>query len=133
MHQLLAALRQERPHTGVSALEIVNEPDYLWMPEEMKIESCGYLLLGPIWKYVTELHSRRSLPSIDPRAVRGDAVRGLVQAGAWFDYVAAGAADAGAEFDWGPRFDWYVRCFAQLEADVSRAIKDEARAVGSRW
>ncbi len=34
------------------------------------------------------------------------------------------------KFDWGKKFDWYVRCFGQLQANVSRAIKEQARDSG---
>ncbi len=90
VHQLLVRRYvKERPDTGVIALEIVNEPDYLWIPEEMKLETCGNPLLGPNWKYVTELHIP-SVPSCDRPAPPFEVMPfgAMDQEGAWCDYVA---------------------------------------------
>jgi hypothetical protein len=56
MHRLLVSrYAAERPLSGLCALEIVNEPDYMWTPEEVKIEWGGEGLVNPLGKYVTEL------------------------------------------------------------------------------
>jgi hypothetical protein len=120
-----------RPDAGLVALEIVNEPDYLWIPEEMKIETCGHPLLGPNWKYVTELHIP-SVPASDRPSPPFEMLPfgGMDHDAAWCDYVPPDPPAPVLDFDWGKKFDWYVRCFGQMQANVSRAIKEEARDRG---
>ncbi len=124
---LVARYAADRPATGVYAFEIVNEPDYEWVPEEVKIERGREELIYPLGKYVTELH----LPQI-PVADRGAAsfernAWGLFQPqdGPWVTQRAERRAPV-LEFDWGRKFDWYVQCLAGFTTRVARAIKDEA-------
>ena len=56
LHRLLVRrYAAEQPGAVLCALEIVNEPDYVWTPEEVKIEGGGSELINPLGKYVTEL------------------------------------------------------------------------------
>jgi hypothetical protein len=120
----------ERPTTGLRALEIFNEPDYNWIPEEVKIEGATESLVNPLGKYVTEL----MLPQV-PVSDRGYVAFETPpwcpqpQDAAWteHDRPPVGVLD----FDWGPKFDWYVRCAAQLQTHCARAIKDEAARYGA--
>ncbi len=95
----------------MAAFEIGNEPDYMWVPEEVKIEGVSDPLLYPLSKYVTELQLGQ-VPE------RQEQAPGL-QATAWgFQGEDAEWAREEARrvpvsrFDWGPKFDWYVTYFA---------------------
>src|SRR5208282_3297711 len=56
LHRLLVKrYAAGQPFSALRALEIVNEPDYMWTPEEVKIEWGGDGLINPLGKYVTEL------------------------------------------------------------------------------
>jgi hypothetical protein len=128
-HRLLVRrYAAERPLTGLVALETFNEPDYLWVPEEMKIESSSAAEINPTWKYITELHLAQ-VPTADVRAPTFQR--------AWWGWQPQDGpwVDAGPEhrtpvldFEWGVKFDWYVKCYGQLMARVARGIKEEAAA-----
>ncbi|MHB8658426.1 MAG: hypothetical protein ACYC91_10815 [Solirubrobacteraceae bacterium] len=120
----------ERPLIGLRALELGNEPDYMWTPEEVKIEWGGLDLINPLGKYITELQlgqvpqSDRGLPAFE-RSPWGF----QAQDGAWSAERAASQTPV-LEFDWGPKFDWYVRCYADYQRHVAWAVKDEATKHG---
>ena len=52
VHRMLVRRYAGRP---VAAYEVGNEPDYIWVPEDMKIEGSSSAELYPLSKYVTEL------------------------------------------------------------------------------
>jgi hypothetical protein len=114
---------------GLRAIEIFNEPDYNWTPDEVKIEGVRDRLLNPVGKYVTELMLGQ-VPFVD-RGLRS------FELGPWgfqspdaqwtlLERPSVGVLD----FDWGPKFDWYVMCAAQLQTHTARAIKEEAKSRG---
>ena len=112
------------------ALEIFNEPDYNWTPEEMKIEGAGEQLVNPVGKYVTELLLGQ-VPITDQGIESFELGPWGLQTpdGAWTE---RNRPPVGVlRFDWGPKFDWYVMCAAQLQTHTARAIKEEASAHGA--
>jgi hypothetical protein len=118
-----------RPLIGLCALEVVNEPDYGWIPEEVKIEGVSVDLLNPLGKYVTELHlSQVPSGSTSGRAFERAPWGFQEQDAGWRSEP--GPPSPVLTFDWGPKFDWYVKCFTELQAEVAKAIKDEGRAHG---
>ncbi len=127
--RLLIRYSAERPGKTLRALEIFNEPDYNWTPEEAKIEGAAESLVNPLGKYVTEL----MLPQV-PTSDRGYTAfepapwSAQPQDAAWTEWNRApvGVLD----FDWGPKFDWYVMCAAQLQSHCARAIKETAAVQG---
>jgi hypothetical protein len=127
--RIVARYTAGRPVQTLRALEIFNEPDYNWTPEEVKIEGAGEGLVNPLGKYVTELQlpqvpvNDRSAPPFQPTEwgfAPQDANWNL------HNRPSVGVLD----FDWGPKFDWYVMCAAQFQAHTSRAIKEEAQKLG---
>lgn len=127
--RLVVRYAVERPLTGLCALEIGNEPDYQWTPEEVKIEGGGDPVINPFGKYVTELHLGQvpvGASSARPFELTESGVR--EQDAAWASPSAVPVPVL--DFDWGPKFDWYVMCFAQLQTHVAAAIKSEAAVHG---
>ena len=118
----------ERPLVGLCAIEPGNEPDYVWTPIEVKIEGAVTPTEYPLTKYVTELQlaqipeGQLSNPPYEPTPWGFQS-----QDGPW---TVRDAPVPVLEFDWGPKFDWYVRCFAELQARVARAIKEEVALHG---
>ena len=115
----------------VCALEINNEPDYEWLPDEFRIEKAHDRTANPLRKYITELHH----PQIpETAAYSAPFERGVWggfqdQEGPWTDYESLKKARV-SEFQWGQKFDWYVRCYAEFAEQTSYAILDETRAAG---
>jgi hypothetical protein len=106
------------------AVEITNEPDDNWTPEEVKLDGSAEALVNPIGKYVTEPRleqiprTDRTPPPFEPTA------RGYrTQDAAWSDDRPGVPV---LDFDWGPKFDWYAMCAGQFQAHCARAIKEEA-------
>jgi len=124
--QLVVRYAVTRPLTGLCAFEIVNEPDYMWTPEEVKIEWGGETPTNPLGKYITELQLAQVPTSgMGGRPFEKTAWGFQDQDAAWAADVASNATVLA--FPWGPKFDWYVKCFAELQRHVAWAIKDEAR------
>lgn len=127
--RLVSRFALQRPRTTLRALEIFNEPDYNWTPEEMKIEGVREDLVNPVGKYVTELHLSQV-----PVSDQGHESFEVCPWG--FQMSDAAWAERNRPpvgvlaFDWGPKFDWYVMCAAQLQTRTSRAIKEEAQRCG---
>ena len=122
-----AALRGQSLPPCVAAFEIVNEPDYEWIPDEMRIEKALAPAANPVGKYVTELH----LSQVPDRASFHEAFQVLpwgygIQDASW---RAEGEPLGILEFRWGAKFDWYVKCFAGFHERVSRAARDELSRV----
>jgi hypothetical protein len=107
----------------VIAFEICNEPDYEWLPDELRLEKAEDPAAFPLTKYITELHWS---------AIPDDA-HGLLPAerAPWGGFrEQSGNWPAGSrphvpvlEFDWGEKFNWYVSCFGVLNKHVSFALK----------
>jgi hypothetical protein len=126
LHRLLVVrYAVERPLSGLCALEIVNEPDYMWTPEETKIEWGADALLNPLGKYVTELQLAQVPTGHTPYLPFEKTAWGFQEQDAIWASKAHDTTPV-LRFDWGPKFDWYVKCFAELQAHVAWAIKDEA-------
>ena len=129
VHRMLVRRYAGRP---VGAYEVGNEPDYIWVPEDMKIEGSSEALLYPLAKYVTELQ----LGQVPEREELAPAI----QAAPWgyqdqdAEWVSAEPRSATPliSFDWGRKFNWYVGCFAQLQERLARAIHEEAAATGAQ-
>ena len=114
----------------VAGVEIFNEPDYNWTPDEMKIEGAGEQFVNPVGKYVTELLLGQ-VPITDQGIESFELGPWGLQTpdGAWTE---RNRPPVGVlRFDWGPKFDWYVMCAAQLQTHTARAIKEEASAHGA--
>jgi hypothetical protein len=125
---LIVRYAVERPLIGLCALEIVNEPDYAWIPQEMKIEFAADGPTTPVWKYVTELHLSQVPASDAPAPPFEQTAWGFQSQDApWVDDGDSQHTPV-LDFAWGVKFDWYVKCFAGLQAHVAWAIKDEAAA-----
>lgn len=113
LYRRLVARYATRDPNLLCAMEITNEPDYNWTPEEVKIEG-----------YVTELRleqvpkTDRSAPPFEPTAWGYEP-----QDAAWSDDRPGVPV---LDFDWGPKFDWYAMCAGQLQSHCARAIKEEA-------
>lgn len=103
--------------------EINNEPDYEWLPDELRIEHARKKDASPVGKYVTELHNG-SIPLFsDPNPGHEPAPWGsfVDQAGAWRDYFSPVVVPI-SQFDFGAKFRWYVRCYAEAARHVSYAF-----------
>jgi hypothetical protein len=122
-----------RASPALCALEIGNEPDYAWTPEELKIEGLEHPLVYPLWKYVTELQLDQvpadNVPSVPFETTPGGGFQ--LQDGEWNGQRASVITPV-TTFDWGAKFDWYVSCFGDFQARMADAIHDEARDVGVR-
>jgi hypothetical protein len=127
--RLVARYTAERRVQTLRALEIFNEPDYNWTPEEVKIEGAGEALVNPLGKYVTELQLLQvpvddvAAPSFQPMPW------GFAPQDANWNANRRPPSRV-LDFDWGPKFDWYTMCAAQFQAHTSRAIKEEAAQLG---
>ena len=119
----------QRSEPTLRALEVFNEPDYNWTPEEVKIEGASEVLVNPQGKYLTELRLTQ-IPLTDRGYQSFEAVPWgfAAQDANWTenDRLPIGVLD----FDWGPKFDWYVMCAAQFQTHAARAIKSAARDHG---
>ncbi len=109
----------------VCAFEVGNEPDYCWIPAEMKIEWGSEAGESPLWKYVTELHlsqvpERGGSPPPMETTPTGYQARDVV----WLETQPRTSI---VEFDWGSKFDWYVKSFADLQERTAESLADEAK------
>jgi len=113
----------------VQAIEVINEPDYNWIPDECRIEMSLRPHANPMWKYITELH----MPQMPQHADHNHAFV-TDAAGVHFayelDHGLIGKRTAKPvpvlDFPWGAKFDRYLACLADLHEHVSFAAKDEA-------
>jgi hypothetical protein len=133
LHRLLVRRYvAERTSSGepatVCAFELGNEPDYIWVPEETKIETVADGRVYPLAKYVTELQLAQ-VPEHEEQAPAFEATAWGFQAqdGPWRD-TRPHATTPVCDFDWGVKFDWYVRCFTDLHVQLADAIAQEAAA-----
>jgi hypothetical protein len=128
LYRRLVARYATRQPQLLCALEITNEPDYNWTPEEVKIEGATEAIVNPLGKYVTELRLEQ-VPKTDrtPPPFEPTAWGYQPQDGAWADDRPGVPV---LDFDWGPKFDWYAMCAGQLQSHCARAIKEEAARLG---
>jgi hypothetical protein len=123
-----------RAETGtapcLAAIEIANEPDYEWIPDEHRIERANNAAAEPTRKYVTELHLSQ-IPESDG-GFAGFEPTGWGYRDQDAEWLANGAAATPvSEFRWGPKFDWYVRCYADFQAHLAAALRREADAANA--
>jgi hypothetical protein len=116
--------RGQRP--ALRALEPMNEPDYTWQPEEVKLETASDELLYPLAKYVTELKLTQ-VPEVEIAAPPFELHPWGYQDqdGEWSVDPPVEATNV-LDFNWSAKFDWYVKTFADYQQHVAEAIRDEA-------
>jgi len=122
---------EPREHKVVCALEMNNEPDYEWLPDEVRIEKALDPNAYPLSKYITELHQPQ-IPEgqrVSPPFERSPWGTFKEQLGMWTEAAPASKTPV-MEFNWGPKFDWYVRCYAELSVHMSYAVMHESRSAG---
>jgi hypothetical protein len=132
VRRYVTARLAERPDAApcVAALEICNEPDYEWIPDEHRIERSDNASAEPIRKYVTELHLSQIPESDRGTAGYEPAPWGYKDQDAEWPSLGTPPTPV-VDFAWGPKFDWYVRCYAQFQARMSAAVRREADAAGA--
>ena len=105
----------------VAAIEMINEPDYMWLPDELKIEKALNPDAYPCDKYITQLHLSQ-VPENDLPA------KGCIRREGFYQEQALPVPAIETplrDFRWGVKFDSYVQFFAHLHEHVSFAAKDE--------
>jgi hypothetical protein len=126
----LADRRSRRSVPAVAAFEIGNEPDYIWVPEEVKIEGAAERLVYPLGKYVTELHLPQVPHHVDPAPAFQVEPWGYGDQDAEWKVRATPRRVPIVDFDWGAKFDWYVRCFCELQERLADTIHEASAGVG---
>ena len=119
----MAIHETERPpcYRFVAAIEMINEPDYVWLPDELKIEKALNPDAYPCDKYITQLHLSQ-IPENDLPS------KGCIRKDGFYREQALPVPVVETplkDFRWGSKFDVYVKFFAQLHEHVSFAAKDE--------
>ena len=114
----------------LAAIEVINEPDYHWIPDEMRIEKGNDPGSYPIGKYITEMHLQ-SIPTNDlmNTAFEPTGFGFKEQDIAWTDDDPDETTPV-IEFRWGRKFDRYVRHLAEYHERISFALKDETAESG---
>jgi hypothetical protein len=111
-----------RAHIPIAAaIEMFNEPDYSWLPDEAKIEKALNPDAYPCDKYITQLH----LPQIPENDLPA---KGCVKQPGFYreqDLELPVMQTALHDFRWGEKFDKYVSSFADLHEHASFAARDE--------
>lgn len=111
-----------RAHIPIAvAIEMFNEPDYNWLPDEAKIERALNPDAYPCDKYITQLH----LAQIPENDLPG---KGCVRREVSYreqDLRLPSVQTSLRDFRWGGKFDKYVSSFADLHEHVSFAARDE--------
>ena len=117
----------------VSALEVINEPDYHWLPDEQRIERALRPDAFPLNKYLTELHLSQIPETADPCRPFHQ-VDGGHYVDQSLDLALVSRRQSPAppvlEFPWGSKFEQYVAGAASLMEHVSFAAKQEAAKAG---
>jgi hypothetical protein len=114
----------------IVAFEINNEPDYEWLPDELRIEKSENREASPVEKYITELFQPQ-IPSESAchRYAERTPWNGFQeQSGNWSS--ARSSLVSMLEYDWGPKYDWYLKCYGTFAKHFSFAITDEGRHLG---
>ncbi len=104
-----------------AAIEMFNEPDYIWLPDEAKIEKALNPEAYPCDKYVTQLH----LSQIPENDLPG---KGCARQDGFYaqqDLALPHTETPLKDFNWGLKFNEYVASFADLHEQASFAAKDE--------
>ncbi|HZF77467.1 MAG TPA: class I SAM-dependent methyltransferase [Acetobacteraceae bacterium] len=116
----------------VAAIEINNEPDYEWLPDELRIEKSGRPEAHAVRKYITELHNPQIPDAADPAPAGEPTPWGgfREQQGPWVE-TAPRPTKGVLDFDWGAKFDWYVARYAEWAEHFSYAVFHEARSHGA--
>ena len=110
-----------------AAVEMFNEPDYNWLPDEAKIEKALNPDAYPCDKYITQLH----LPQIPENDLP---VKGCVRRPFFYQEQDLGLPSVHTplrDFRWGRKFDKYVATFADLHEHTSFAARDEIQRGGA--
>ena len=110
------------------AIEMFNEPDYNWLPDEAKIEKALNPDAYPCDKYITQLHLSQ-IPEHDLPA------KGCVKRSFSYeeqDFGQPAVHTALRDFRWGRKFDKYGSTFADLHEHISFAAKDEIHRGGAQ-
>jgi hypothetical protein len=112
----------------VIALELFNEPDYVWLPDEALVEKALDADVYPCDKYLTQLH----LSQIPENDLLGKAC--VRRHGIYLeqDVGFSAAPTPLRDFRWGTKFDKYVAAFADLHEHVSFAAQDEIAKGGAK-
>jgi hypothetical protein len=111
----------------VTAFELINEPDSNWIPDEFRIEHALRPEANPLGKYVTELHLPEIATGSGPFQAFEKTPWGFQpEQGGW--PAAQVVPEPVLEYDWGPKFDWYVKAAAQLTKELAVAVKSEGAA-----
>jgi hypothetical protein len=105
----------------VIAVELFNEPDYVWLPDEALIEKALDADVYPCDKYLTQLYLSQ-IPENDLPAKACIRRHGMYLEQ---DLGFSAAPTPLRNFRWGIKFDKYVAAFADLHEHVSFAAKDE--------
>jgi hypothetical protein len=126
---------ESEKHRGVagpptlSAFEIINEPDYHWIPDEARIERSLNPDAYPGGKYITELHHGQiPLNQMMNKAVEKGPWSYQDQDMDWWGKPEP-STPVGI-FNWGRKFNKYVLCCAQLMETLSKAVKEEGQKGG---
>lgn len=114
----------------VVAFELCNEPDYEWLPDELRMEKAEDRDSSRLTKYITELHGAAIPETARPLPAERAPWGGFrEQTGPW--RVRPALAAGVLEFDWGEKFDWYLHCYGTFATHVSFALRQAADRVGS--
>jgi hypothetical protein len=108
LHQrVVGRYATQRPLPTLCALEIVNEPDYHWTPQEVKIEGVDNDMVNPLGKYVTELQVSQVPVSNAPGQAFERTDWGFRDQDArWSALLPSTDHTRVLDFDWGRKFDW---------------------------
>jgi len=121
---------QPKGRRVVCAFEIANEPDYEWLPDEFRIEKAWKREVNATRKYITELHNPQIPDTSEPPSAPEPMPWGFREhEGPWREQSRRPRVPV-LEYDWGDKFDWYVRCYAEYAARYSQALWDTTRAAG---
>lgn len=99
------------------AIEMLNEPDYLWLPDEAQFEKAIAPDAYPCDKYLSQLHLTQ-IPENDLPS------KGCERQFGYYREQELGVSappTAVRDFRWGKKFDKYVAAFAELHAHASTA------------
>ncbi len=134
--QLTRALvrRYGGPGRCLGALEVINEPDYEWLPDELRIERALRPDAYPLDKYVTELHLSQIPETGEPcrpfRQLEGGHYVEQELDTALLKRRRSSVLPV-LDYPWGVKFEQYVACAAALMEHVSFAAKHEAKKAGA--
>lgn len=116
---------------AVTAIEIMNEPDYTWLPTEMRIEYSLDPAAYPGGKYLTELHQAQ-IPTSD---LLNEGIEPTPWGFRAQDMHWHGDEEPSTDvlsFRWGRKFNRYVAGCADLMKHLSFAARDEGNQGGAR-